>query len=156
MMGAPFNAEALVTEALALVRQRRAKMAAEGFEGAGAFNLGRAGGDLLVMGGDFHAPHAPGGWKVLCRIPAGATHAETAPGLKLKDGPAGLMLTGKPSKRYPKPLAEGLDRMTPEALAGILNRLAPGMVRVSGGAPAKRRGITPLAAGVTGRRREVM
>ena len=130
MMTAPFTAEALVTDALALVRQRRAKLAAEGHNGEGAFNLGRVRGNLLVMGGEFRAPYQRGGWKVLARIPVGATHAETAPGVNVKAGPAGPLVTVKPVKAQPRTLAEGLDQMAPEALAEVLHRLGPPMVGI--------------------------
>ena len=130
-MMAIFNPESLIAEALQIVRKRRAKLAAGGHEGEGIFKTGAMGGGLLVLAGEFDAPYRSGGWKVLCCIPSGATHAETAPGLRVKAGRAGLAIIEKPVKARPKVLAEALDRKNPEALADIIDRLAPPMVKIN-------------------------
>ena len=158
MMGAPFNAEALVNRALAVVQARRAQRMAEGFEGAGAFQSFECAGRLLVLAGGFDAGGS-GRWKALACVPEGTDRLETAPGITVKRLRASLRIQGKSVATKPKVLAEGLRDMTPEALADILDPLAPPMVRFDvrpAEAPTKRQGITPLSADVTGRRWEVM
>ena len=158
MMAAPFNAEPLVNNALAVVQARRARRAAEGYEGAGAFQSFECAGRLLVLAGGFD-PGGSGRLKVPACVPEGTDRLETAPGISVKRLRKALRIQGKHVATRPKLLAEGLRDMTPEALADILDPLAPPMVRFDvrpAEAPTKRQGITPLSADVTGRRWEVM
>ena len=126
-----YNPETMLAEALHILRQRRAKLAHLGHQGEGSFKSGKLGADLLVLAGEFDAPYRSGGWKVICRIPWAATHVETDPGLRVKAGRAGLAIIEKPVKARPKVLAEALDRKNPEALADIIDRLAPPMVKIN-------------------------
>lgn len=124
------NPETMLAEALHILRQRRAELAALGHQGEGSFKYGKLGADLLVLAGEFDAPYRMGGWKVICRIPWAATHVETAPGLRVTNGREGLGVVTKSVKARPKVLAEALDNKSPKDLADIINRLAPPMVKI--------------------------
>lgn len=154
MMADAFNPDPLVTKALDLVQIRRAKLADDG--SAGSFQTFAFAGGLLVLGGGFD-PGGAGRWKALARVPDGCDRLETAPGVTVKRLRTSLRVRSKEVATKPKVLAEGLRDMTPDALADILERLAPPIVQVSvRGVESPRRGITPLSARVTSRRWEMM
>ena len=126
-MADAFNPAPLVTKALDLVQIRRAKLAAKGYQGSGAFQTSAFAGGLLVLAGGFD-PGGSGSWKALARVPDGCDRLETAPGVTVKRLRTSLQVRSKQVVTKPKVLAEGLRDMTPEALADILDRLAPRMV----------------------------